>query len=86
MSMRELPPKSRGYAAILLAINRKKDDSYPAVTVADEGYKALKMATANHSDLVLLGVNLPGVDGFEILRKIRNSSLPVRGMIYQLSC
>ncbi len=52
-----------------------------AVTMAGDGNKALKMATASRFDLVLLDVNLPGIDGFEILRKIRAAALPVRVMM-----
>lgn len=44
------------------------------ITMADDGNKALD-AFSNHSfDLVLLDIMIPGVDGFEVCRKIRNES------------
>ncbi len=49
-----------------------------AVTVAVDGPGAVKKATGSRCDLVVLDVNLPGYDGFEVLSRIRATRLPVR--------
>ena len=41
------------------------------VDVAERGDTALEMIDAEKPDLMLLDVNLPGVDGFEVTRRIR---------------
>jgi DNA-binding response OmpR family regulator len=49
------------------------------VTVARSGEEGLEFATAQAPDLVLLDVRLPGIDGFEVLRRLRaaGSKAPV---------
>jgi DNA-binding response OmpR family regulator len=51
---------------------------YSSTIVAD-GREALEHALGGSFDLVLLDVGLPGMDGFEILRRIRaaNTTLPI---------
>lgn len=41
---------------------------------ASTGQQALELFAANHYDLVLLDVMMPGIDGFETLAKIRETS------------
>lgn len=41
------------------------------VLEADDGYKALKVARGEKPDLLLLDVMLPGIDGFEVCRILR---------------
>lgn len=48
------------------------------VTMAADGPDALKKATGSRCDLVVLDVNLPGYDGFEVLSRIRAARIPVR--------
>jgi len=51
------------------------------VTAVTEGNAALKEFSRERPDLVILDVMLPGIDGYEVCRKIKedpaNSSIPV---------
>lgn len=47
------------------------------VEVADDGHVALEKIASHPADLVLLDVMMPGMNGFEVTRRIRqNPSLP----------
>jgi len=52
-----------------LAYNLKKQGY--EVETADDGNKALEIARQSHPDLILLDVMLPGIDGFEVCRILR---------------
>jgi two-component system OmpR family response regulator len=45
------------------------------VETATEGHKALKLAREVRPDLVLLDVSIPGIDGFEVVRRMRSEGL-----------
>ncbi|MDA2953998.1 MAG: response regulator, partial [Actinomycetota bacterium] len=49
------------------------------VDVAERGDTALEKIEADKPDLLLLDLNLPGVDGFEVTRRIRQGggSMPI---------
>lgn len=51
------------------------------VVRANDGPAALKEVTSRRFDLVVLDVNLPGFDGFELLTRIRTAGIPVRVMM-----
>jgi DNA-binding response OmpR family regulator len=50
-----------------------------STTLATSGTAALEYALSDGFDLVLLDVGLPGMDGFEVLRRLRavNTTLPI---------
>lgn len=48
------------------------------VLCATDGEAAVRMAEAEQPDIVLLDMNLPGIDGWEAARRIRASSLARR--------
>jgi DNA-binding response OmpR family regulator len=75
-------------SAILIAEDEERISSFVekglrsagfSTTVVATGTDALAHAQTGNFDLVLLDVGLPGIDGFEVLRRIRerDASLPV---------
>jgi DNA-binding response OmpR family regulator len=59
-----------------LAYNLKKQGY--EIEVAGDGQKALELIRKNKPDLILLDIMLPGIDGFEVCRRIRTEfSTPV---------
>ena len=44
------------------------------VVVAGDGTRALELAGTQEVDLMLLDIGLPGVDGYEVLRQVRQTS------------
>ena len=44
-----------------------------AVRVAINGETALKVAKSRHPDLILLDVMMPGMDGFEVCRQLKEN-------------
>jgi two-component system response regulator TctD len=58
-------------ADIAFAISMRLEDEGYNVTVCHDGTEGEALALAAGHDLVVLDINLPGKDGFEILRSIR---------------
>lgn len=44
------------------------------ISVAEDGYIAMEKATRNDYDLILMDLQMPGIDGFETTRKLRKLS------------
>jgi DNA-binding response OmpR family regulator len=64
--------------AILTVLGIKLRISGYDVVTASSGEEALNLVDSAHPDLILLDVIMPGVDGFEVLEKVRAvSKLPV---------
>ena len=49
-----------------------------AVHVADEGLGALRLAAQHSFDLVVLDIGLPGLDGYQVARRLRSESTVAR--------
>jgi DNA-binding response OmpR family regulator len=66
--------------ALSLRLKLERDGGFE-VRTAEDGASGLRMAVERPPDLVLLDVNLPGMDGFEVCRLLRSdpatSSTPV---------
>ena len=45
---------------------------------AKDGIEALQMLSADHHEVIVLDVNLPGCDGFEVLRRMRRAGQTAR--------
>jgi adenylate cyclase len=44
-----------------------------SVKLADNGARALEFVTANPVDVILLDIMMPGMDGFEVLQRLKNN-------------
>jgi putative two-component system response regulator len=58
---------------IQVAMNILKEDSYD-FSFAMNGDEALKLIEENQFDLILLDIMMPGIDGFEVCRRIKNDA------------
>jgi two-component system OmpR family response regulator len=56
-------------------LKRALEDEGHAVDVAADGPDGLWMATENHYAAIVLDVMLPGLDGFEVCRRLRQSGI-----------
>lgn len=52
-----------------------KDGGYPDITEAATGEEALKKANETAYDLIITDINMPGINGFELVKRLR--ALPV---------
>lgn len=61
-------------AHVGLALERQGHE----VRIINDGAEAIDAALKTSFQLIVLDVNLPGADGLEVLRRVRQASLPVR--------
>jgi DNA-binding response OmpR family regulator len=53
------------------------EEEYYAVDCAFDGEEALYMVEANEYDLMILDIMLPKIDGLEVLKEVRDKTLPL---------
>jgi two-component system alkaline phosphatase synthesis response regulator PhoP len=58
---------------ILLLIQRKLESAGYTVSTVTDGDEAMRMALENKYDLLLLDVMLPGCEGLDICREVKNT-------------
>ena len=58
--------------ANLRLLEAKLQGEYYEVALAQSGAEALRQATSWSPDIILLDVMMPGCDGFEVARRVRN--------------
>lgn len=67
--------------SILQSLGGLLSDEGFAVTTAANGYEALKIIEADSPDLVLLDIWMPGIDGIETLKEIKNENPNIQVII-----
>ncbi|MBR7780218.1 two-component system response regulator [Undibacterium rugosum] len=58
----------------LMLIEKMLKDQYK-IQIANNGIKAIELATANPPDLILLDVMMPSIDGYETCRQLKTSNV-----------
>lgn len=66
---------------LLLALRRGFEKKGYAVDTAADGCDGLELIFVNNYDLIILDLNLPGMDGLEILQKVRENDLKQKVLI-----
>ena len=58
---------------------------YIRMISAHEPYMGLDLAETEQPDLVLLDINLPGIDGYQVLKRLRAGLIPDRVPVFAIS-
>ncbi|SCK04420.1 Response regulator ArlR [uncultured Clostridium sp.] len=66
---------------ILTALQKGLKSEGYAIDISSDGDEALELLSFNSYDLVVLDINLPGIDGFSILQKLREKDADTRVII-----
>src|SRR6516162_7095632 len=75
LSMRVLVVEDELKMAALLKQGLEEHDH--SVTVVHDGQEAVEIASVHAFDVIVLDVMLPGLDGFEVARRLRENHKPV---------
>ncbi|MGL4799132.1 MAG: response regulator transcription factor [Cellulosilyticaceae bacterium] len=67
--------------SILEALEKGLKREGYAVDTTEDGEEAIELIHANPYDLIVLDINLPGIDGFSVLEQLREKNAETRVMI-----
>ncbi|MBA3917240.1 MAG: response regulator transcription factor [Gemmatimonadaceae bacterium] len=67
-----------------LAVLLRLDGRYDVVGEASSGETALELIEGERPDLVVLDLNMPGIDGLETLRRVRARGLPTKVLVLSM--
>ena len=67
-----------------LAVQKFTREGFHPISATD-GERGVTFAETEHPDIILLDLLLPGIDGFEVLRRIRNNPALEKTHIFMLS-
>jgi DNA-binding response OmpR family regulator len=56
-----------------------------AVTTAESGSRALELLKAGAFELIILDINMPGVDGLEVLTRLKQAGTPAESSVVMTS-
>lgn len=68
-------PSIREFLAFVL-----EDEGFAVISAAD-GIEALKAIEGHHTDVVLTDLMMPRMDGFELIRRLREKNYQIRAVI-----
>ena len=67
---------------VLDAVSALLSDDFDVVGVATDGTQALETARQVHPDVIVLDVDMPGLDGFQTLRALERDGLPTTPVVF----
>ena len=67
------------HALVRMGIRRLLEDTHDISVMgeAQNGEEALAMVKSHRPDVILLDMKMPGIDGWEVIRRLKNSSAKV---------
>jgi len=66
------------HRATVAIVSKLVSRDFEVLASVNDGIQALQAVEELHPDLVVLDVGMPGIDGFETARRIRQRALPTR--------
>lgn len=60
---------------ILLSLQQK--DDIEVIAVCSDGYEAVKALNTRNADLIFLDINMPGMNGFDVIAQVGVSAMPL---------
>ena len=82
--MDDLPQVRQGLAAVLQLASKNTTPGLEVVGEAQNGHVALQQARTLHPDVILMDLEMPGMDGYEATRQIKAEQPATRVIILSI--